>query len=155
MLRFNTAVNHCHLGDAETAERLLPEIQALAERLNKALDRLRTRWLEARVAAGLGRTDEAIARMDQVCEEFLHTDPPLPCDAALAGLDLALYWLQEGNTASVQRLAIPLEKIFRLKGVDREAAGALRLFCEADAEPFAREPGHPARKPGRGARKRG
>jgi tetratricopeptide (TPR) repeat protein/transcriptional regulator with XRE-family HTH domain len=130
-LRFNAAVALCNLRNAEEAENLLPEIRALAERLNKAHDSLRTRWLEARVAAGLGRTEEAIAGIGRVCEEFLHTDPPLPYDAALAGLDLALYWLQEGNTAAVQRLAVPLERIFRAKGIRREALGSLRLFCDA------------------------
>jgi tetratricopeptide (TPR) repeat protein len=130
-LRFNTAANLAYLGDARTAEGLLPEIQALTEQLNKAVDRLRFRWLEAMVDAGLGRTESAIARMDRVCEEFLRTDPPLPYDAALAGLDLARFWLKEGNTGAVQRLAVPLGRIFRAQGIQREAAASLRLFCEA------------------------
>ena len=131
VLRFDTAVTHCNLGNAVEAESLLPEIQILAEQLNKTIDRLKTRWLETRIDAGLGRTEKAIAGIDRVCEEFLHTDPPLPYDAALAGLDLALYWLQEGNTAAVQRLAPALERIFRAKGIRREALGSLRLFCDA------------------------
>lgn len=130
-LRFNTVVCLLHLNRADQAEELLEEIEALAEQLGKALDRLRTRWLAARVAAGQGRTDEAVTILDRVCEDFLRCDPPLPYDAALAGLDLARYWLQEGNTAAVQGLAVPLERIFRAKGIDREAAAALRLFCEA------------------------
>ena len=129
--RFNTAVALCNLKNAEKAEALLPEIQTLVEQLNKAHDRLRTRWLEARIDAGLGRTEKAIAGIDRVCEEFLHTEPPLPYDAALAGLDLALYWLREGNTAAVQRLAPALERIFRAKGIRREALASLRLFCDA------------------------
>ena len=130
-LRFNTAVNYCHLSQAEKAATLLPEIRTLTEQLNKATDRLKTRWLETRIDAGLGRTEKAIAGIDRVCEEFLHTDPPLPYDAALAGLDLALYWLQDGNTAAVQRLAPSLERIFRAKGIRREALASLRLFCDA------------------------
>lgn len=60
VLRFNTAVCMCNLGRAGQAEDLLlPEIQRLADQLG-ALARLRTRWLTARVEAGLGRTEEAI-----------------------------------------------------------------------------------------------
>lgn len=129
--RFNTAVNRCHLGQAEKAQTILPEIQALAERLDNTFDRLRTRWLEARVTAGLGRTQEAIVQMDRLCEEFLRSDPPRPYDAALAGLDLARYWLKEENTAAVKQLAPSLERIFRAKGIRREALASLRLFCEA------------------------
>ena len=130
-LRFNTAVCEIRLGRPGQAEELLPEIESLADRLGKALDRLRTRWLTARVAAGLGRTEEAVAELDQVCDDFLHSKPPLPIDAALAGLDLALYWLERGDTAAVKKLAVPLERIFTVQGIRREALSALRLFCEA------------------------
>jgi len=130
-LRFNTAVCEIRLGRPGRAEELLPEIQALADQLGKALDRLRTRWLTARIAAGLGRTEEAVAVLDRVCDNFLRSKPPLPIDAALAGLDLALYWLERGNTAAVKTLAVPLERIFAAQGIRREALSALRLFCEA------------------------
>jgi tetratricopeptide (TPR) repeat protein len=130
-LRVNTAVCKCHLGLAGEAEELLPEIQGLADRLGKGLDRLRTRWLTARVAAGLGRTEVAVAVLDRVCDDFLRGTPPLPIDAALAGLDLALYWLEQGNTAAVKKLAVPLERLFAVQGIRREALSALRLFCEA------------------------
>jgi len=130
-LLLNTAVCECHLGRPERAAERLPEIQGLADRLGKALDQLRTRWLTARVAAGLGKTDEAIAIVDRVCADFLRSEPPLPIDAALAGLDLALYWLERGDTAAVQKLALPLERIFAAKGIRREALAALRLFCSA------------------------
>jgi tetratricopeptide (TPR) repeat protein len=130
-LRFDTAVCLAHLEQAGKAEELLPEIQELADRLGKALDRLRTRWLTARVAAGLGQTEEAVAMLDRVCAEFLSSKPPLPYDAALAGLDLALYWLKQGDTAAVRKLAAPLERVFTAQGIRREALGALRLFCQA------------------------
>ncbi|HYU33392.1 MAG TPA: hypothetical protein VEW48_14640, partial [Thermoanaerobaculia bacterium] len=129
-LRFNTAVCLCNLGKAGQAEGLVPEIQGLADQLG-ALARLRTRWLTARVEAGLGRTEEAIVILDRVCDDFLRCEPPLPYDAALAGLDLALYWLKQGNTAAVKKLAVSLERIFQAKGIRREALGSLRLFCEA------------------------
>jgi len=130
-LRFNTGVNLLHLGRAGKAEELLGEIQKLAEQLGNALDQLRTRWLTARIAAGLDRAEEAIAILDGVCNDFLGCVPPLPYDAALAGLDLALYWLEQGDTAAVKKLAVPLKRVFTAKGIRREALGSLWLFCEA------------------------
>jgi tetratricopeptide (TPR) repeat protein len=130
-LRFNTVLCLVHLEQTARAEELLPQVQELADQLGHALDRLRTRWLAARIAAGLGRTEEAIAGLDRVCAEFLSTDPPLPYDAALVGLDLAVYWLRQGDTAAVRKLAPLLERIFTVQGIRREALSALRLFCQA------------------------
>ncbi|HYU31853.1 MAG TPA: helix-turn-helix transcriptional regulator [Thermoanaerobaculia bacterium] len=130
VLRFNTAVCLCNLGRAGQAEELVSEVQRLADQLG-ALARLRTRWLTARVAAGLGRTEEAIAILDGVCNDFLRCKPPLPYDAALAGLDLALYWLKQGDTGAVKKLAVPLQRVFSAIGIRREAVRSLRLFCEA------------------------
>ncbi|HWM91992.1 MAG TPA: helix-turn-helix domain-containing protein [Thermoanaerobaculia bacterium] len=128
-LRFNLGVNLCHLQRTEEAEALLDEIRTLAAGLGKRLHNVRLRWLEARVAAGLGRTAEAVATIDEVCAAFLDLD--LPYDAALAGLNLALYWLEQGSTGPVQALAASLERIFDAQGIRREALASLGLFCEA------------------------
>lgn len=127
-LRFNWVVNLCHLNRAKEAEKRLPEVRELADRLGKDLHHLRVRWLAARVDAGLGRTDEAVAEIKAVCDTFL--DLSMPYDAALAGLNLALYWLEQGETAAVKELAVGLEKIFTAKGIQREALASLRLFCD-------------------------
>lgn len=127
-LRFNWVVNLCHLDRAKEAAERLPEVRELAARLGKDLHCLRVRWLAARVAAGLGRTDEAVAEVKEVCDAFL--DLEMPYDAALAGLNLALYWLEQGQTAAVKELAVGLEKIFTAKGIRREALASLRLFCD-------------------------
>lgn len=130
VLRFNTAVCLCTLGKASEAEGMLTEIHELADQLG-ALARLRTRWLASRVAAGLGQVEEAITILDQVSDDFLRCDPPLPYEAALAGLDLALYWLELGNIAAVKQLAPSLKRVFTAKGIRREALSSLWLFCEA------------------------
>ncbi len=127
-LRFNWVVNLCHLTQAKEAEERLPEVRELAARLGKDLHHLRVRWLAARVDAGLGRTDKAVAAIKDVCDAFLDLD--MPYDAALAGLNLALYWLEQGETAAVKELALGLEKIFTAKGIRREALASLRLFCD-------------------------
>ena len=128
-LRFNTAVNLCFLERYEQADELLPEVRALAAGQSGKLDRVRLVWLEAKVAAGRGREEEAKAGLDQVIRDF--TDRELPYEAALASLDLAVFELQAGRTAEVARLAFGMRWIFEAKGIVREALAALTLFCEA------------------------
>src|SRR6185369_841907 len=88
-LRFKTANNLGHLERYAEAERLLPEVFALA---TGKLDRLRVTWLSARVGAGLGRAEEARGLLREVIQSF--TEEALPYEAALASLDLAVLDLE-------------------------------------------------------------
>jgi len=123
-LRFNTVDNLCTLKRFAEAEARLPAVRELAQ---GKLHLTRVRWLSARIAAGQGRVEEAMAELDQVRQEFAD----LPCEAALASLDLALLYLQEGRTGDVKELAVAMGGIFEAKGITREALAALTLFCEA------------------------
>jgi hypothetical protein len=128
-LRFNEAKNLCHLRHfAEAAERL-PEITELSIKQGAELDSLRVAWLTARVDAGQGREEEAIAKLEKVSQRF--TDLKLPYEAALSSLDLAVIWLKAGRNAEVAQLAVGMKWIFDAKGIERESLAALRLFCEA------------------------
>ena len=93
------------------------------------LDLLRVDWLSARVAAGQGRTEEAMAGLEQVRRDF--TARELPYNAALSSLDLAVLFLEAGRTAEVRELAVAMRWIFKTPGFDREALAALALFREA------------------------
>jgi transcriptional regulator with XRE-family HTH domain/tetratricopeptide (TPR) repeat protein len=126
---FNRAVNLCHLGRHREAEASLASLRALAEELGGEPDLRRLRWLEARVAAGLGRRDEALAGLAALQREL--TDLGSAYDAALAGLDLAVLYLEEGRTREVATLAGEMAWIFRARDVHREALAALQLFREA------------------------
>jgi tetratricopeptide (TPR) repeat protein len=128
-LRFDTANNLHLLQRYEEAAELLPKVLEPAIRQANELDVLRVGWLRARLAAGQGRTKEAVAGLEQVRREFrIHG---LPYDAALSSLDLALLWLEGGRTGEVKELAIAMGWIFKAKGIRREAIAALRLFCDA------------------------
>ena len=128
-LRFNMAVDLCHLQRYSEAAVLLPWIRELALEQANELDLLRVSWLAARVESGQGRTEEAIARLEQVRRDLAARE--LPYDAALASLDLAVLWLQTGHAAEVKALAVAMGWIFKTKGIQGEALAALRLFCEA------------------------
>jgi hypothetical protein len=52
-------------------------------------------------------------------------------DAAMASLDLAHVYNQQGRTAELRQLAEELQLIFEAKDLHREARAALLLFQEA------------------------
>ena len=128
-LQSNLVQNLCHLQRFAEAGALLPELRRLAERLGQELDLLRTLWLEGWVASGVGRRQEAVAALEHVHREFARRQ--IPFDAALAGLELAVLYLEEGRTAVVRALAEELLAIFEAQKVHRGALAALTLFCEA------------------------
>ncbi len=128
-LRFKVANNLWHLKRYQEAEGLLSELRELAVQLGNELDLIRIVWLEARIAAGQGRRDDAVVGLESVCQEF--TARNLPYDAALSSLDLALLWLEAGQTAKVRQISITMAWIFKDGGIQREALAALSLFRDA------------------------
>jgi len=128
-LRFASAVNLCHLERAAESAKLLPQVRALAAQIGNDLDRLRLRWLEAKVAAGLGRPREAVEALSRVWADFAALE--MGYDAALAMVELAILYLKEGRTPEVRRLTRLAAPIFAAKGVHPEAQNALALFREA------------------------
>jgi tetratricopeptide (TPR) repeat protein len=128
-LQFNRTDNFVHLGLYSEAAELLPEVRRLAIQQANELDLVRVLWLEAKIHAGQGKKEMAIAALEQVQREF--TVHKLPYDAALSSLDLALLWLEEGRKIEVRALALGMAWIFTSQKIHREALAALRLFYEA------------------------
>jgi tetratricopeptide (TPR) repeat protein len=128
-LRFNLAVNLCHLGRHAEAVPLAAEARELAVALENEIDLLRVLWLEARIAAGLGRREEAVAKLRQVRREFAARE--IAYDAALATLDLAVILLEAHDNAEVRALAAKMVAVFESLEVRREALAAVRLFWQA------------------------
>ena len=93
------------------------------------LDLIRALWVEGGVAAGLGRREQALAALGQVRRYF--NAHRIAYDAALASLELAILYLEEGRAGEVKRLAEEMYWIFKDQGVRQETSAALRLFYEA------------------------
>ncbi len=127
--RFNLNVNFCRLERYADADRLFGEMEALAPRAARGLANVRIAWLRGWIAAGMGRLGEAEAALGAVREELLVR--AIGYDAALASLDLAKLYLQQGRTAEVKSLAGQMVTIFEEQGVHREAMASVRLFQEA------------------------
>jgi transcriptional regulator with XRE-family HTH domain/tetratricopeptide (TPR) repeat protein len=129
VVHFNLLVNLCHLGRAAEAVPLLPELQALAAQIDYGLDQVRLRWLEGRIAAGVGRTGEAIEALARVRADF--AEKKIRYDEALAGMELAGLYLEQGRTEEVKRLVRQMAPVFQDQGVHAEARKALALFRRA------------------------
>jgi tetratricopeptide (TPR) repeat protein len=84
---------------------------------------IRMRWLEGRIAAGLGHTDAAEIALRDVRSRFLAEG--LGVDAALAMLDLATLYIEAGRTADLRALACEMLPIFVSRDVHQQAAFAL------------------------------
>ena len=128
-LRFNQASSLLSMGRAGEAASCLEEVRKLAELLGNVIDLSRTAWLEATCLTGLGRREEALAKLEQVRHEFEALK--LPFDYALASLDAALLYREEGRFPEIKALAAEMLEIFTAQQVHREALGALILFQEA------------------------
>jgi len=130
LVHFGLAVNLCYLDRAaEVSETLLPAVRLLAAQEDNDLSTLRLRWLESKVAAGLGQIEEAIVALSRVREEFV--DLELDSDAALATSELAVLYLEIGRTAEVKALVLESIPIFQAKGIYPEEQKALAVFREA------------------------
>jgi hypothetical protein len=119
----------CSVERAAEAEGLLGDLRTLTTQIGNGLDGLRLRWLEARIAAGVRRTAEAIEALSHVRAAF--AEKKYRYDEALASMELAALYLEQGRTADVKRLVFQMAPVFRDKGVHEEARKALDLFRRA------------------------
>jgi tetratricopeptide (TPR) repeat protein len=119
-------------GQIGRAERLLLNSGLGAAFEDEPLNRLRLRWVEAKIQAGLDRLDRAEPLFREVRAGF--REHGLEYDAALAGLDLAAVWLREGERGRLLPLATEMADTFlRLRLPTRDALLAvtfLKVACQ-------------------------
>lgn len=126
--RLNLANNLCHLGRFREADDLVKAVRPLVIERGDKIDLIRLGWLEARLAAAMGRPETALRRLERARRQFAAQG--MSYDVAQALLEEAVLLLDQGRTAEVKVLAGGLEEVFAAKGVHREALIALRLFHE-------------------------
>lgn len=125
----NLATYLAESGRLSEASQCLDRNAPLYNRFADAWTQLRRQWLRGKIAFGLGDAKLAEELFTEVRQSFLRIG--LGYDAALAGLDLALLYVQQGRTAEVKRLAEEMVPVFMAQDVHREATAALLLFQEA------------------------
>jgi tetratricopeptide (TPR) repeat protein len=87
------------------------------------------KWLEGRVARGLGRIVQAEALFLAAREGFLLVDAAY--DIALVSLDLASLYAEQGRMAELKRIAEEMVPIFSSCQIHREALAALNYWRQA------------------------
>jgi len=125
----NLLWNLVDCGRLAEAQALLGHARKLLTAYGERFDKLRARWLEGRIAAGLG-DDETAERAFRRVRKGLQ-DAELPYDVAIVSLDLAGIWLRQGRISELRQLINEMVAVFRNNGIRREALGALLMFKEA------------------------
>jgi tetratricopeptide (TPR) repeat protein len=129
VLAGNLALSYCHLGRFEEAAELADRVRAAAFETGDEIEVVRMTWIHGRIAAGLGRAEEARSLLAQARQEFAARR--MDYDVALALLEESGLLRAEGGGAEVKTQGGELAVVFDSKGVHREALAALRLFQEA------------------------
>lgn len=117
------------LGRHQDALAALEQSRPLYLELGNRLHLVRLRWLEGRIALGLGRLDEAERSLALTRATFL--EEKISFDAALASLDLAMVHARRGDASGVKRIVSEIVPVFQACQVHPEAIAALLLFREA------------------------
>jgi tetratricopeptide (TPR) repeat protein len=125
----NIVLLRVELGEYEEASRYLQRMQPLYDRYLSDLERLKLCWVEGKIAAGLGRLDDAEAAFLKASQDFEQAG--LGYRAALASLDLVAVWLRQGRTTEIRHLVAELLATFRAVGVEREALAGILLLRDA------------------------
>jgi tetratricopeptide (TPR) repeat protein len=129
--RHNLLDHLSRAGRFAEAREMLPRVEALSRSAGSRLDHARLRWVEARIAAGLGEADAARDAFSDARQGFLDQD--IAYDAALVSLEFASVLLQDGRTDEVRELAREMIPIFQSQEIHREALAALAVFQAAAA----------------------
>jgi tetratricopeptide (TPR) repeat protein len=117
------------LGRFLEGERLLRLSRRLYAQCANAFNLLRLRWVEGKIAAGLGDIARAEADLLAVREQFGANR--MPHTVAMVSLDLAELWLGQGRTEEAQELVEEILATFRALRIRREAISALLTLRRA------------------------
>lgn len=117
------------LGRYEEARRVLAQSRPRCEPALGRVSRIKLRWLEGRIHAGLELFGEAERDFRAVRQEF--EQAALGYNAALASLDLAAVCLRRGDTAEARRTALAAIEVFHALQIHREALTAVLLLESA------------------------
>jgi hypothetical protein len=93
------------------------------------LNRIRLRWLDGRIEAGLGNPGRAEAVFREVKEEF--AEQGLPYEASLVALDLAAALLAQGRSRKAEEEVRAAAKVFQALRIEREALAAVLVLRNA------------------------
>lgn len=116
-------------GQLEQALALLTETVPAYTEQSDAMNLVRLRWLEGKLALAQGQHRRAEEAFLEVRTAFIERE--IGYDAALVSLNLAAVYVKEGRTQELQTLAAEMLKVFGSLQIHREALAAYMLFQRA------------------------
>lgn len=119
----------CQLNRYTEADALQPEVTHLSERIGRNEERLQAHHLAGRIAAGLGRTEEALRILGEVRDSFQARRQLF--EATGVGLEIVSLLISQGNLAEVAELSRQFELVAQEKRLPDATRSTLRLFCKA------------------------
>lgn len=135
--RINTVLCLIELGDHLGARELLEQCREQLAAVSDSYVRLRARWLEGRIAAGLDESESAEEILSQVHSGYLARDQHY--NASLVSLDLAALYARQGRSERLKALAEEMTAVFLAQDVPAEAMAALAFFRQAVEQERATE----------------
>lgn len=134
----NLITNLAETGRFMEAQGLFIQARPLYARFQDGWTQNRRRWVEGRIARGLGQLPEAESLLRAARDGFVGEG--VSYDVALVSLDLALVYAEQGRTAELKRIARETIPFFSSRPIHREALAALVLWAQAvRAERASRE----------------
>jgi tetratricopeptide (TPR) repeat protein len=119
----------CDAGRHGEVKKVSANLRKVAENLEP--DRSRLLCLDGRVAAGLGRVQEADAVLGRDLSEF---HPRAIAELVLLFMEVAALHTREGRVAELKSLAESMPRFAEGTGLNRDAAAILKLFCRLAAQ---------------------
>jgi tetratricopeptide (TPR) repeat protein len=116
-------------GRSREAFALLFHTRPLYLKTGDRMNLLRLRWLEGQVALGLQRLEQAEVAFRETRQGFQELGHVF--DAALASLDLASVYIQQGRSGELRHLAEETFAVFEAHHSHQEMLAALLVFREA------------------------
>jgi tetratricopeptide (TPR) repeat protein len=125
----NLIDNLAELGKYMEAQKLLVKARPLYKQFPQPWSRYPHRWVEGKIARGLGQIEQAEALLLSARDGFLAEGSAY--DMALVSLDLASLYAEQGRHAEVRQIAEEMLPIFSSRQIHREALAALTFWRQA------------------------
>jgi len=125
----NLIDNLTETGQFMTAHKLLVKARPLYQKFPQSWLLNPRKWMEGKIARGLGQIDQAESLLLEARDGFLLMDAVF--DSAFVSFDLASLYAEQGRMAELKRLAEQMVQIFSSRQVHREALAALDYWQQA------------------------
>jgi tetratricopeptide (TPR) repeat protein len=116
-------------GQFMKAHKLLVKARPLYQQFSHPRFQNPRKWVESKIARGLGQRDLAEALLLKARNGFLSEGKPF--DVALVSLDLALLYAEQDRVSELKRIAEEIVPIFSSHQIHREALAALSFWRKA------------------------